>query len=181
MKVKLLLSILAVALLGCSDGTQSSPPRRVNTALEFHQAKSDEVTGWIKMQHNGRSIWINPVVEMDASEISVAKLERTPFYEERKREDDRAQAEFENAYPDAVRQSSLSEYIISLTFTKNGSKMFRDVTANCIGNQLAIMHNGKVLIAPTVYEPISGGEATISTKELPQEQLEEIIKEINAE
>jgi len=181
MKTKLLFTIFSTVLYGCSDGEQLSQPRKSNPALEFHQAKSEEIPGWTKTQFRGSPIWINPTIEMDASEIASAKLERTPHYEKRKKEEERIRAELEKTDPDVSMGSGLSEYSIYLRFTKSGSKAFRDVTAKCIGNQLAIMHQGEVLIAPTVYEPIASGVAQISSSIMSKAELEALLKEINAE
>ena len=58
-----------------------------------------------------------------------------------------------------------SEYVVSLTFTDEGSKAFADATAKLIGQQIAIIYDNVVYSAPTVQSAITGGNAQITGME----------------
>lgn len=52
-------------------------------------------------------------------------------------------------------------YIVSLTFTEEGSKAFADVTAANVGKRIAIIYDGQIYSNPVVREAISGGQCQI--------------------
>lgn len=54
-----------------------------------------------------------------------------------------------------------NEYIVSLTFTEEGSKKFAEVTSANVGKQISIVYDGEVISAPTVKEAITGGKCQI--------------------
>lgn len=54
-----------------------------------------------------------------------------------------------------------NEYIVSLTFTEEGSKTFAEVTEANVGKQISIVYDGEVISAPTVREAITGGKCQI--------------------
>lgn len=51
---------------------------------------------------------------------------------------------------------------IEITFTEEGAKTFSDLTAQNIGKPLAIVIDGKVILAPVIRARIEGGKASIS-------------------
>jgi len=52
--------------------------------------------------------------------------------------------------------------LITFSFTPEGSKAFGDFTTNHVGEILAIVLDGKVISAPNIEEPITGGHGQIS-------------------
>lgn len=52
-------------------------------------------------------------------------------------------------------------YIVSLTFTEEGSKAFADATADNVGKRIAIIYDGQIYSNPVVREAISGGQCQI--------------------
>lgn len=52
-------------------------------------------------------------------------------------------------------------YIVSLTFTEEGSKAFADATAANVGKRIAIIYDGQIYSNPVVREAISGGQCQI--------------------
>lgn len=52
-------------------------------------------------------------------------------------------------------------YIVSLTFTEEGSKVFADATAANVGKRIAIIYDGQIYSNPVVREAISGGQCQI--------------------
>ena len=51
---------------------------------------------------------------------------------------------------------------VSLTLTSEGARLFRKLTEENVGRQLAIILDSVVYSAPVIREPIGGGQATIS-------------------
>lgn len=54
------------------------------------------------------------------------------------------------------------EYVVQLTLTKDGAKVFADVTSQNIGRQVAIVYDGEAISAPYVNSAITDGKAEIS-------------------
>lgn len=54
------------------------------------------------------------------------------------------------------------QYIVQLTLTDEGAKIFGDVTTENVGNYLPIVYDGEVISYPEVQEAITGGTAQIS-------------------
>ncbi len=54
------------------------------------------------------------------------------------------------------------EYLVSLTFTEEGAKIFSHITSELIGEQLCIVSDDKVIFAPLVQTEITGGTVMIS-------------------
>lgn len=68
---------------------------------------------------------------------------------------------------------------VSLEFNAEGSKMFEDITARNIGQQVAIFLDGYPISVPTVNEKISGGSASISGK-FTAEEAKLLVKRLNS-
>lgn len=62
-------------------------------------------------------------------------------------------------------KTGAKEYIVSLTFTDEGSKAFADATAANIGKRIAIIYDNMIYSNPTVQQAITGGEAQITGME----------------
>lgn len=54
-----------------------------------------------------------------------------------------------------------TEYVVSLTFTDNGTSAFADMTTQYVGQQTYIIYDGNVISAPSVKQAITGGQAQI--------------------
>ena len=52
-------------------------------------------------------------------------------------------------------------YVVSLTFTDEGTKTFADATTANVGKRIAIIYDGQVYSAPVVREAITGGQCQI--------------------
>ena len=61
-----------------------------------------------------------------------------------------------------VDNNGKSEYVVSLTFTDEGSKAFAEATAKLIGQRIAIVYDNVVYSNPTVQTAITGGNAQIT-------------------
>lgn len=54
------------------------------------------------------------------------------------------------------------DWWISIMFDNEGARLFEEITRDNLGRQLAIVLDGKVLAAPIIHEPITGGRAIIA-------------------
>lgn len=75
-----------------------------------------------------------------------------------------------------------TEYLVLITFTEEGTQKFHDITTELAGTSevISIWLNNTLLIAPTVAEAISTGEAYILAEEIETyEQAEELAEKIN--
>jgi preprotein translocase subunit SecD len=66
--------------------------------------------------------------------------------------------------------------VVSIEFKAEGAKTFYEVTARSVGKPIAILLDGKVISAPNVNEPISGGRAQISGSFSVSEMQDMVIK-----
>ena len=71
------------------------------------------------------------------------------------------------------------QYVINFKLNKNGTELFRDMTTKNVGRVLYILLDGQVLLAPTVNEPITTGEGSISGME-SRERAEKIAAQIQS-
>lgn len=68
---------------------------------------------------------------------------------------------------------------VSLEFNAEGAKLFEDITARNIGQQVAIFLDGYPISVPTVNEKITGGSASISGK-FTAEEAKLLVKRLNS-
>ena len=60
-----------------------------------------------------------------------------------------------------VDQNGMKTYVVSLTFTDEGTKAFADATTANVGKRIAIIYDGTVYSNPVVREAITGGQCQI--------------------
>ncbi len=73
-------------------------------------------------------------------------------------------------------QNQYGESIVNIEFTPEGSEKFKAATTRSVGRPLAIILDGKIISAPNVNEPISGGRAQISGRFSIQEMRDLVIQ-----
>lgn len=61
--------------------------------------------------------------------------------------------------------NGMKEYIVSLTFTDEGSKAFADATSRNVGKHIAIIYDGMIYSNPVVKQAITGGKCQIDGME----------------
>lgn len=59
-------------------------------------------------------------------------------------------------------KTGASEYVVSLTFTDEGAKIFSEVTSANVGNRLPIVFDDQIVSNPTVQTAITDGKAVIT-------------------
>ncbi|MCI9163997.1 MAG: protein translocase subunit SecD [Lachnospiraceae bacterium] len=58
-------------------------------------------------------------------------------------------------------QNGLRSYVVSLTFTPEGTSRFADATTNNVGKRISIIYDGMIISSPVVREAITGGQCQI--------------------
>lgn len=58
-------------------------------------------------------------------------------------------------------QNGIRSYVVSLTFTPEGTTSFAEATTKNVGKQIAIVYDGSVKSSPVVREAITGGQCQI--------------------
>ena len=72
----------------------------------------------------------------------------------------------------------LNEPIVQVEFDADGATLFKKLTTDNVGENLAIFLDGTVISAPVIREPISGGIATISGN-FTAEAARELVRNLN--
>lgn len=68
--------------------------------------------------------------------------------------------------------------VIVLHFNDEGAELFENITTNNVGKSLAIFLDGESLSEPTIREPISGGDATI-TGSFTATEARDMVRDLN--
>jgi preprotein translocase subunit SecD len=71
------------------------------------------------------------------------------------------------------------EPVVDITLTAEGAKQFARLTRENIGRQLAVVVDGKVMCAPIIREPITGGEMQISAH-FGEQEAKNLAAKLNA-
>ncbi|MBE5981170.1 MAG: protein translocase subunit SecD [Paenibacillaceae bacterium] len=66
------------------------------------------------------------------------------------------------AKPVITENNGIKQYMVDLTFTDEGKKVFGDATTANVGKRIAIIYDGKMYSNPVVQEPITQGQCQIS-------------------
>lgn len=76
-------------------------------------------------------------------------------------------------------QTGEKENILNITFTSKGADKFAEATAKAVGAQIAILSNGKLISAPTVYQEITDGKCVISISSADVEEIQNLVDALN--
>ena len=81
-----------------------------------------------------------------------------------------------------VTTTSGGQWAVSLEFNVKGAKKFADLTRELVGQPMAIFFNGELSSAPTIQEPILGGQAQITGGEngFAYEEAKKMVDLLNA-
>lgn len=72
----------------------------------------------------------------------------------------------------------VNEPIVQVEFNDDGAALFKKLTTDNVGENLAIFLDGTVISAPVIREPIAGGIATISGN-FTAEEARELVRNLN--
>lgn len=67
-----------------------------------------------------------------------------------------------SAKPGIIDENGQKDYIVSLTFTDEGTTAFADATSKNIGKRIAIIYDNAIVSSPVVQSAITGGEGYIN-------------------
>jgi preprotein translocase subunit SecD len=68
--------------------------------------------------------------------------------------------------------------VIEVVFTEAGGRRFADLTRRSIGRRLAVVVDGKLVVAPRIEAEIPGGKAVLSGR-LTKRQATDLAAKIN--
>src|SRR5438552_14102236 len=94
--------------------------------FSINAAAEDAVPGWQKMEIEGRSVWVNPTPALTAADI-------------------------QGAEPAADRNYG---QFVAVTFTDAGAQKMRDLSTAQMNKLIAMVLDGKVMMAPKVRSVI---------------------------
>ncbi|WP_124065209.1 protein translocase subunit SecD [Clostridium sp. E02] len=66
------------------------------------------------------------------------------------------------AKPVIADENGMKKYMVDLTFTEEGKKIFGEATTKNVGKRIAIVYDSKIYSNPVVQEPITQGQCQIS-------------------
>ncbi|MDF1546868.1 MAG: hypothetical protein P1P88_03550 [Bacteroidales bacterium] len=144
MKIIAILLVVILQLQVCSNKEESEPISK-NVKIEFRLAEDDALEGFEESEVNGQKIYLNPKIEITENDIVAAQ---------------KAQDDYGN-------------HTIMLEMNEKGSEKFGELTENNIQKKLAIIVNGKVLMAPVIQMKIPGGKIQISGN-FSKEEIEKL-------
>lgn len=133
--------LLGLALAAVTARAQSAPTPPLRVA--FRLAADDSVGGWepLTAAGGGEVCYVSPEVLLDQRSIAAA----------------------------TARAGERGYWIVDVTMTGAGAKLLAAVTAEHIGRRLGIVVNGRLLNAPVIRSPITGGRACIAGSFPPEE------------
>ena len=144
-----------VLLLACSVGTaplpQDKPDEKPHVKIEFRLAETAPAEGLTEATEAGtkNKVYLHKTAELTNSDIDRA-----------------APAKDANGNP-----------VVELSFTKDGAKKMAKMTGDNINKSLAILVDGKVILAPRIKAQIS--ERAIIDGRFTNEEAAKLIKRIN--
>lgn len=144
--------VLTVLFLTCliSIGAYhlfAKPKHKISAKLQFGIVKKTDNTNGVLEMHLDRYnkfIFVEKVPNFSELSFRYFTIEKASKWESSK-------------YGDDLR-------VLKLTFTDEGKENFANLTEKNINNRLAIIVNGKFVIAPVVRERISSGIITVSLR-----------------
>jgi preprotein translocase subunit SecD len=164
---KLYTMILAIILLSTFFLTSAFSE---NAILTFrlvhpdHDTISHQQPSKIKIDKNeyehfvlqNENYWVSKKIELDINDMNDAKLTviTPPSKEEI--------AELSKSRPNTVFSLEPS-YNVTIILNKKGQEKFKKLTANYKMRRLAVIFEGHLLIAPIIWQPVTGAEIGVSS------------------
>lgn len=131
MKHPIMIWLVLLFLLGCGLLSNTPDERDLTGQLEFRRAAFAAQPGWIEASVlGGGSMYLAPTADLTSDEIASARIHTAP-----------------------------TGITFAVQFTDTGATRMADLTSQNIGQPLAVLLDGEVIIAPIIQTPISD-EAT---------------------
>jgi len=146
MKTPYILLIVLLSLQMCNNDEKKPVSKSIK--LAFQLAEDEIVDGYEMKEMDSTKIYLNSKIEINEKDI------------------DFVIKSFDN---------QMEMPIIMLEMNQNGARKFTYLTTNNIGKKLAIVLNGKILMAPVIRDKIEGGKVQI-TGNFTSEKIDEMFK-----
>jgi hypothetical protein len=129
--------------------------KRIQSGLRFHLVK-DQAMSAVQLEPVDAA---NEIVLMEAAAAksrpaSYYKLEKIPALSG------------EYVKEAGLAKDAIGANMIHIEFDSTGSTLFAELTANNVGNQLAMVYGNRVISAPVIQSRIIGGKAQISGNDI---------------
>jgi preprotein translocase subunit SecD len=117
---------LALFLSSCGVANAPVPREELRPAkIEFRVADTQEVPGAQPVQFEGQTLYLDPEVVISNSDIASV----SPY-------------------------SQSGKFLVSLKFKEEGARRLNEVTQKNLGKRMAVLLDGKVLMAPVIQSAI---------------------------
>ncbi|MFA4945461.1 MAG: protein translocase subunit SecD [Lentisphaeria bacterium] len=134
--------------------------------LGFHLVHPDNDAQLMQFRQNPRTYLPPPGYEVREMEVEHNGEQRIEHLLVKTRDEPVKGDQLDRAVPTF---NEFGNYSVSLRFNAAGAKAFGQVTADNVGNRMAIVLDGRIYSAPRINEPIWGGGAEISGSFSPEE------------
>ena len=133
MKTLSILLIFILQLQMC-DNDEKKPISK-NVKVEFRMAKDTKTDNFEEKELDGTKIYLSPKVEINENDITTVSKTLDHYG---------------------------SYFIIMLEMNAEGAQKFANLTSNNVSEKLAILVNGKIIMAPVIQDKITGGKVQIT-------------------
>src|SRR5438876_3213189 len=140
-------------LIGCVALTLFGGVLQAQAQFTVNAAATDAVTGWQKMEVQGRAVWVNPTPAVTSVDIQGAQPRRGPD----------------------------GRNTVAIVFSDAGAKKMRELTAAQINKPIAMVLDGKLIFAPTIRGEISKDAVVTGNgpNGLSLEEVQRILASVN--
>lgn len=144
MKILFILLVAFLQLPACQE--EEKKPISKNAQIAFRFAENDPKEGYEERVHEGKKIYLNPIIEITQNDIDFV-------------------IKSINEYSEMP--------VILLEMNPKGTEKFATLTANNIKKMLAIVVNNEILIAPVIQDKITEGKVQI-TGSFSEEEVDKL-------
>lgn len=155
-----------------AENNSLSNPQGVSIDFKFVCENSSSECDKFVDENTKEELFLEKTTQLSIGDIESAKAvtEEVPEFAEQQYKAESFTAEFSKS-PSAA---------ILLKFTEQAKQKLAKVTSENINRRLAIVINGKLIMAPQIFEPITGGEIKISNRDITKKYAEELVTRINS-
>ena len=147
-----MIKLLFISIISAS--TLFIPEKKLETGFYYVKDNASSSTVSLKLEENG----LESIIHLDTLAICTKE-------------------DFKDVKVEIIPSTLAEMPVISIKLSEEGGKKFAEATEKSVSKKIAIVHNGNIISAPYVNEPIYGGELQISGK-FTLEEAEKIKNEL---
>jgi len=158
-----------------AENKNTSDSKEVSVELRFVCEKPGPNCSKMINEDNKEELFLENQPQFTINDLGLARVVSTSLTEFEKTQDKRKSLILKGK---EEKPKPLAEII--LYFTEEAKQKLAKVTSENIHRRLGIVINGKLIMAPSIAEPITGGEIKISGLNITKEYAEDLVSRINA-